>query len=833
MNQTATRRVLGTALGLLAAVPWARADAAAPYMDKSEPLETRVGDLLPRLTLDEKLSIIGGVDSFYIMAIPRLGIPEIKMADGPLGVRNYGPSTAYPATIGLAASWDPDLARQFGASVGSDARARGVHIMLGPAVNITRVPQNGRNFEYLSEDPFLAAAFATQIVTGIQSQGVVSTVKHFAANNQETERNTIDARVSERALREIYLPAFKAAVEKGHAWAVMCAYNRLNGTYCSANDWLNNKVLKGDWNFRGVEMTDWSAAHETLGVANGGIDLEMPSGSYMNPESLKPLLDSGQVTIATIDDKVRRILRLEIANGFLDRPQAIESTPKDDPKSGAVALQIAREAVVLLKNDRDALPLNPKKVKNIVILGPNAAIFPTGGGSAHVEPFHFVSVVEGLRKLVPEKTKIDVIGGPGPELLSRLVGSSQYAGPLKLEFLAGSRRDPTPPRLIATLADQGIDHEWAGEAPAPGVDLSRYHARWTGSILAPATGPFIFLVENHGRVNVRLDGKTIIDSWSNAGDTLYAQAPLEAGKTYSIAVDIRHEGQGAPGVRFAWGAAPPLLTDDEARRIHAADAVIVCTGFNLMLEGEGSDRTYELPQGQPELIRRVAALNPRTIVVLNSGGVVATADWLGGVPALLQAWYPGQEGGHALAEIILGAQNPSGKLPITYERRREDSPSYGNYPGSNGKVDYAEGILVGYRWFDRKGIAPLFPFGFGLSYTTFHYGNLHVDPMDEGRFAVTFDVTNNGTRAGSEISEVYVSPPVGSKVMRPVRELKGFARVSLETDQTATETVIIDRGAFSYFDEGKHDWVVEPGSYTVTVGPSSRNFALAHAVDVQ
>ncbi len=824
---TPTRcRVLASLLGL--AGPIARADGPAVYRDKAAPAQARVDDLLARLTTDEKLSILGGDREFYIMPIPRLGIPEIKMADGPLGVRNYGPSTAYPATIGLAASWDWNLAAEFGASVGSDARARGVNIMLGPAVNINRVPQNGRNFEYLSEDPFLAGVFASQIVTGIQSQGVVATVKHFAANSQETERGTIDARIGERALREIYLPAFRAAVEQGHAWAVMCAYNRLNGTYCSANDWLNNKVLKGDWGFKGVLMSDWGAAHDTLGVANGGLDLEMPSGKYMNPASLKPLLDSGQVTMATIDEKVRRILLLEIANGFLDRPQAIESTPKDDPRSAAVALKVAREAIVLLKNERNALPVLAKRTKTIVVLGPNAVGFPAGGGSAHVQPFHFVSVADGLRQVAGTNVRIDVISGPGPDLLKRLVATAEYAGPLKLEFLS---HDWHNAKVIATAADSRIDHNWA-EAPAPGVDLGSYRARWTGSIRAPASGKFIFLVENEGNINVRLDGRQIIGSWGNTGETLFALADLEAGKTYPLQVEARHDLRGSPEIHFAWGAAPALLTDAEAKRVQSADAVVVCAGFNLMLEGEGADRAFELPNDQPELIRRAAALNPRTIVVLNSGGALATADWIGKVPALVQAWYPGQEGGRAVAEVIMGVVNPSGKLPISFGRRVEDSASYGNYPGSGGKVDYAEGILVGYRWLDAKGVAPLFPFGFGLSYTTFHYDKLHVDPAADGNWTVTFEVTNNGTRAGDEVSEIYVSPPAPSRVARPVRELKGFSRTSLATDETRIVSVTLGRKAFAYFDEAKGDWEVEPGAYTIAVGPSSRNLALTTAVSV-
>ncbi len=813
--------------GLLAAAAVCRAEPAV-YKDRSAPVEARVDDLLPRLSQEEKLSLLGGDRDFYIRPIPRLGLPELRMGDGPLGVRNWGPSTAYPSTAGLASSWDMALAREFGASLANDARARGVGIMLGPAVNIMRVPVNGRNFEYLSEDPYLAGAFAAQIVGGMQAQGVVATVKHYAANNQETDRGTIDARVSERAMREIYLPAFRAAVEEGHAWAAMSAYNRLNGTYCSANDWLNNRVLKGDWGFKGVLMSDWGAAHDTLGVANGGLDLEMPSGVYMNPASLGPLVASGKVSQAVIDDKVRRILRLEVAGGFLDRPQALP-TPKDDPRSGEVALRIAREAVVLLKNERGTLPLSGKKVKRIVVLGPNAETMPGGGGSAHVDPFHFVSVAEGLRRAAGRKVKVEVFPGPGPELAAGLARTSAYEGPLKLEFLAGDGHER---RVLATRDDARIDHDWRDGEPAPGVPLKSLWAHWTGAIRAPSSGRYIFMLQNHGNSSVRLDGREIIVSWFNYNDALYAFADLEAGRTYPIEVQAIYDNQGPAAVRFGWGPAPALLTDQQAERVRTADAVVVCAGYNAMLEGEGADRSYALPEGQAELIRRAAELNPRTIVVVNSGGSYATADWIGSVPALLQAWLPGQEGGTAVGEILMGKVNPSGKLPVTFERRIEDTPSFGNFPGSGGKVDYAEGILVGYRWFDTRGVAPLFPFGHGLSYTTFSYSKLHVEPTQDGHWNVTFDVSNNGTVDGAEISQVYVSPPVNSKAHRPVRELRAFSREGLATDQTMTVTIVLDRRAFTYFDEARGDWAVEPGSYTIEVGSSSRKIMLAAPVSV-
>jgi beta-glucosidase len=816
-------RALAAVAAAASALPSFGAGQAAPYQDPTAPVETRVADLLPRLTQEEKLQLLGGFQEFYIRPLARLGLPQVRMADGPQGVRNYGPSTAYPATVSLGASWDPDLAREFGASLANDARARGVSIMLGPGVNIMRVPQNGRNFEYLSEDPYLAGAVAAQIVAGMQGRGVVATVKHFAANNQETDRGTIDTNVSERALREIYLPAFEAAVKKGHAWAVMSAYNRLNGTYCSANDWLNNQVLKDDWGFPGVLMSDWGAAHGTLGAANGGLDLEMPSGVYMNPSTLGPAILAGKVAQATVDDKVRRILRLEIANGFLDRSLA-ETGPKDDPASDATALKIAREAVVLLKNDRAALPFTGKKFRRIIVLGPNGLTSPAGGGSGHVGPFHFVSLVEGLRKAMGSKVKVESIEGPGAGLLDALVKSARYEGPLRLEFVRGDGGDR---RVLASASDASVDHDWSSSEPAPGVATRDLHAHWTGSLRAPATGNYVLLMRGHGSLYAALDGKPLITEWFNTGDTRFAEVALEAGSVHALDIDFKYDNQGPPAVRFAWGETPPLLSDAEAAQVKAADAVVVAAGFNAMTEGEGTDRAYDLPDRQVELIQRAAALNPRTVVVVYSGGVVGTAGWIGRVPALVQAWYPGQEGGRALGEILAGTVNPSGKLPITYEARREDSPSFGNFPGTNGSVDYAEGIFVGYRGFDHRGIAPLFPFGYGLSYTSFHYANLAVAPDAAGTWKVSFDVTNIGTLRGDEVAQVYVSPPVTSRVPRPVRELKGFGRVSLLPDQTAGVSVVLDRRSFSYFDEKKGDWVVEPGSYTIEVGSSSRTILLS------
>jgi beta-glucosidase len=803
--------------------------APLPYQDRSAPVETRVADLLGRLSLDEKLSLITGDRDFYIRPIPRLGVPEMVMADGPLGVRNYGQSTAYPATIAVAASWNTALAESFGAALGRDCRARGVHILLAPGVNLQRVPTNGRNFEYFSEDPLLSARLGVAVIHGLQGQGVVATVKHYAANNQETERGTINVRVSPRALRELYLPAFRAAVVEGGAWAVMNSYNRLNGPYATASDWLNHHVLKREWGFAGVLISDWGAVHDTAAPFNAGLDLEMPGGEFFTAEKLRPLLAARHIDIATLDDKIARILRLEIANGFLDRPQRDASIPLDDPRSAAVALQAAREGIVLLKNEQSTLPLDRAKPQRLVVLGPLADLAAAGGGSSHVRPFHSTSALAGLRALVGPGIEIDHIPDLGIAAINRLLHSTKFAAPLKLEFFNNIELAGEP---IATQPADQIDHDWAS-APVPALGEKNYSARWTGEIEAPATGEYSFVMQSDDGSRVLLDDQPIIDLWGpHAIETKTVRLTLPAGVKHRLRVEYFQEA-GDAIVRFGWGPTPKEdpLPARYAERVRTADAVVVCAGFLMAEESEGVDHDFALPDGQPELIRAVSALNPRTIVVLHTGNRVATADWIGGVPALLQAWFPGQAGGRALAEILFGEVNPSGKLPVTYEARWEDNASFGNFPGKHGHVDYGEDIFVGYRWFDHRKLTPLFPFGHGLSYTTFKYEDVRVASGADGSAIITFRLTNTGDRVGTEVAQVYLEPPP-SAVPRAVRELKGFARVTLAPGASQTVSVTLARDAFTYFDERTGAWQITPGRHVIAVGASSRDLRGSATLDV-
>jgi beta-glucosidase len=676
---------------LCATLRFAAAQDAPIYKNPSAPVEARVEDLLKRIPPEEKIKMLGGATTFTLYGDAALGIPTIKMSDGPDGVRCYGPSTAYPAGLPLAAAWDTDLAHQTGVAIGRDARSRGVHILLAPGMDLYRSPMGGRNFEYLGEDPLLAGSIASGYIGGVQSQGVAATAKHYLGNEQEYDRHNLNTQMDERTLRELYLKPFAMCVKSG-VWCVMDSYNPLNGTHATQNGWLNNTLLKGELGFRGLVMSDWHACYDTLGMANGGLDLEMPSGQYFNLPALAPLIADGQVKQAAINDKIRRQLRVAFALGWFDRPQEDPSIPRDDAHNAQVALEGAREGTVLLKNEGNLLPLDRAKVKKLVVLGPNAEPAVTGGaGSAFVTTFHSVSVLAGLQ----------------------------------------------------------------------------------------------------------------------------AKA-----------------GGGIQVVRVPWGAS----TDQYAADIQGADAAIVSVGFKCFgpgredredpaREGEGEDRTYTLPPGQGDLIRAVAKLNPKVIVILNAGGSVETADWIRSAPVLLHAFYPGQEGGTALAEILFGDVNPSGKLPFSWEKRWEDSAAFGNYPtaAAPGANTYKEGVFLGYRWFDHQNIEPLFPFGFGLSYTTFRFSDLKVANTD-GKLCATVTVTNTGARDGAEIAQVYVQPPKCS-VPRPVRELKGFARVMLKAGESRTVTIPCDD--LAWWNPATKAWTVTPGDYVAIVGDSSRHLALS------
>ncbi len=806
------------------------------YKDPSAEVEKRVEDLLSRMTLEEKIDMLGGFEAFYILPNERLGIPKIKMADGPLGVRNYGKATAFPASIGTVASWNPDLMHEIGIAVGKEARSKGVHIMLSPAVNMHRAPMCGRNFEYLGEDPYLASRMVVSYINGVQSQGVAATVKHYAANNQEFGRHTVSSDMDERTLREIYLPTFRAAVEEARVGAVMTAYNLVNGIHCSQNEHLIKDILKGDWKFDGIVMSDWTSTYDGVAAANAGLDLEMPSGEYMNRTTLLPAIKDGRVNVATIDDKVRRMLHVIFRMGFFDRPQTDTMLPLYSPDSRLVALKGAREGIVLLKNKANMLPLERRRISSIAVLGPNAHPAVTGGGgSSRVQPFRAVSPLEGMIDIAGKDIKVYYNAGVTTDLteiprssqfLTSSTGNDMVRG-LKGEYFANTELSGTP---AFTRIDRYIAFNWRESSPARNLPSDNFSVRWTGKIRTDTDGKYEFIVSGDDGFRLYVDERLVIDSWRDQPTTMRAATiPLKGNTLYDIRLEY-YESTGNAEVSFGWRKQIDPKELEAVRLAAKADVAVLCVGFNSETETEGADRAFELPAEQEQLIQEVAKVNTNTIVVLTAGGNVATANWLGEVAGLLHVWYPGQEGGTALAEILFGVINPSAKLPVSFEKRWEDNACFnGYYDRDNDKhVKYSEGIFMGYRHFDKNGIDPLFPFGFGLSYTSFEYKNLRLsaDKIHKGeKLAVSFEIANIGSREGAEVAQLYIKD-IESSEPRPVKELKGFAKVLLRPGESKSVRIDIDESALAFFSAKRNAWVAESGEFEVLIGSSSRDIRL-------
>src|ERR1700678_592798 len=724
--------------------------AQALYKATKQPVEKRVEDLLGRMTVEEKVSLLSGANWMDTVAIPRLGIPSIKMADGPAGIRSwFGPSaltnaadskfpkfasTAFPSGIAVAATWDPEMAQAVGQALGQEVRASGRDMILGPTVNIQRVPLWGRNFEGYGEDPYLAARIGVGYIKGVQGEGVIATVKHFAANNEEFERHRVNETIDERTLQEIYFPAFKAAVQEAGVWSVMSAYQKVNGRYCSENAYLLQDVLRKEWGFTGFVVSDWGSTYSTDGPVNAGMDIEMPGGEvarawlategakkngnggdFLSPEKVLPRIAAGAIRQATVDENVRNILRVLFVSGIFDRAQAAATGAAeiDTPAQRAVARRAAAESLVLLKNSGNLLPLDPAKIKTLAVIGPNAAVARTGGG-----------------------------------------GSS----------LVRSKYSVSPLAAIKERAGSGIQVRYAQGAA----------------------------IDEEG-----VSGAGLVENLSAAGGGDAAAAEKLRAEAVAIAANT--------------------------------DAVILVVGDNARVESEGFDRkTLDLPPGQDELIAAVVKANHNTVVVFNAGAPVNVSRWANDVPALVDAWFGGQETGHAVADVLFGDVNPSGKLPFSYVNELKESPVYGNYPGENLQVKYAEGIYVGYRYFDKHGIAPQFPFGYGLSYTSFGYSDLKIKPGKAASgqtFEVSLKLRNQGKRAGAEVVELYVHDG-HSSVDRPVKELKGFRRVELAPGKSATVNFRLDKNSLSYYSTQKKDWIAEPGTFDVLVGASSADIRL-------
>ena len=798
---------------------------------------------MKRMTLREKVSLLAGKDAWQTVDIPRLGIPSLVLTDGPHAVCAWSvyasgqrpKTTCFPTGSAIGATWNPELLKKVGRALAEETRAMGFDILLGPCINIMRTPLNGRNFETYSEDPHLAGRLSVAYVHGVQGAGVGTSVKHFACNNQEINRMRADSVVDERALREIYLPAFEATVKEARPWTVMCAYNRINGKYASRHDGLLRKVLKEEWGFDGFVVSDWGAVHQVEDSVQGGLDLEMPGPAKYLGDLLLNAVRHWQIEESRLDEAAGRILGIVERSGKLTgrrHPKGSLNTPLHQQ----LARRMAEESIVLLKNDGDLLPLRPGKMKSLAVIGPNASAFQYGGGgsSAAFPPYN-VQPLDALKKALGKRVKIEHVAGcSNVEQLLPLLADGDF----KVDFFNAPGCKGTP---VATRLDDKILYQAQNIAPMDGVDAVSFSARWTGEFTADEDGKFRFLTQTLGDSVLYLDDQAILKSRSAAApvqgmertvdnETLVktVDVTLQRGRRYRVRLEYRKDALQDMGVmKLRFGRPPGWMVAEQiaaaAECAARCDAAVVFVGMPHRYEQEAGDRPHmNLPGPQDELVCAVAKANPRTVVVVNVGSPV-TMPWAKDVPAILLAWYSGQEGGNAVARILLGKTDPGGRLPVTFPVRYEDNPTIGNYPGDR-QVHYQEGIFVGYRYYDKRKIAPLFPFGHGLSYTTFEYRGLRVPKaMKRGQgIRVSVEVVNTGTRTGQEVVQLYASDPVSS-VPRPVRELKGFRKLRLAPGQRQRVTFELDSRSFAFYDVKQQDWVMEPGDFRIGVGRSSRD----------
>jgi beta-glucosidase len=791
-------------------------------------------ELLKQLTLDEKISMLAGQELWFSTGVPRLGIPAFRMADGPNGVRGIWSemsptSAATPVGIALGATWNPDLVEKIGGLLAEEVKDKSGHMLLAPTVNIHRTPIAGRNFECFAEDPYLSGLIASAYIKGLQDNGVGACIKHFVANDQEFQRQSISAEVDERPLREIYLEPFRLAIRNSKPWAVMSAYNRVNGVYACEYDHTLLEILKGEWGYAGAVISDWFGTYDE-GVPSGGLDLEMPGPArWMESSFVKKALADGTLTEDRLDDKVRRLLGLLEKAGLFDNPPAQDEGAANRSRHRKLLRRAAGEAIVLLKND-GALPL--KKVKTIAVIGPHArraSIFG-GGSSSGFRPHYVVSPLKGIKNRAGKKVKVKYAPGcpihktlptPEPETLSTADGQQG----LELSLFDGTEFSGEPRHRQVTPF---LDHGWFYHS-VPGVAQESFSMIQEGFFTPKESGLHQLALGGVGWSKLYLNGKLLIDHAhdEDLGSELITEIQLEGGKAYPIRLE--YYWQGSPLSRSVkLGHLPPQPKDpiDVAVKLaKKADVVIVVASLNSEWEMEGSDRVnMKLPGAQDELIERLAKANKNTIVVLNSGSPVEM-PWIDQVPAVLQLWYNGQEQGNALADVLFGDVNPSGKLPTTFPVRLEDNPAYINYPGENGTVRYGEGIFVGYRYYDTKDIPPLFPFGHGLSYTQFKYSNLQLSAASitqDGTVNVSVDVTNTGKISGKEVVQLYVRD-IQATFARPEKELKTFRKVKVKPGKTKTVTFTLNREAFWHFNTASNAWKIEPGEFEILVGASSRD----------
>lgn len=799
-----------------------RARSAAPPPVDAAKLEAQIDGLLKQLTLDEKIGLCSGTSGNF-RGVARLKIPDFQWTDGPRGPNGGGPSTAFPCGVMFGSTWDPDLIGDAGKVMGEETRSEGKGILLGPGINIQRDPLGGRFFEYYTEDPFLNSRLTASIVTGIQSQGVAACLKHYACNNREDNRNFYMSMVDPRTLHEVYLPAFKAGVQEGHAWSIMTSANGVNGDFVSDSKLMLTDILKNGWGFDGMVLTDWLQTRSTEKAALAGLDVSMPGGDCGFAGPLTEAVKAGRVPVSVIDDKARRILRTYGRAGWLSDGDHAAGAARNTPEHQKVARKVAEEGIVLLKNDKRLLPLNASAVKNVLVLGPNAdARFcqPGLGGSSWISGPYEITTLAGIRNVLGDRAQYlptGDLGGFQPIPVSALHAVNGKQGFAAKYYAAGQQQ------AAVERVEPQVNFMWEMKSPDASISPDGFRAVFTGKITPPVSGVYTLKIDAGGEARVfdTETGGTPIASADKAAGRQIATAAvrMEQGKPFTLRVEYeRQPGDAALNVTWQTPNAPEWYKVDDA--VRKADTVVVVAGLNEDLDTEGRDRMdMRFPADQEVLINRVARLNPRTVVVLVNGSPMEVGGWLKNVPGVVEAWYPGMEGGNALADVLFGNIDPSGRLPFTWPRTLADSPSHALGTQNNDRVDYKEGLLVGYRYYDTKHVAPQFPFGYGLSYTTFSFGRMNAARSGKD-VKVSLTVKNTGTRPGIETVQIYVHP-LKPSVSRPVHELKAFRRVSLKPGESSPALFTLGPDAFSYFDAAANRWRVDPGAYEIEAGTSS------------
>ena len=797
----------------------------------------RIEALISELTLEEKVSILSGSSAWHTTAVPRLNIPRVKMTDGPIGARGDSVSGAtsacFPSASCLSSSWDKDSVEEIAKAIGIEAKSKDADVLLGPTINLHRHPLGGRHFECYSEDPLLTGELASSYVRGVQSVGVSACLKHFIGNDTEYQRHFVSSNIDDRTLRELYLLPFEMGVKAG-SLSVMSAYNQLNNVFCSSNEQILTNILKEEWNFPGYVVSDWGAAQDTIGNANGGLDCEMPGPARSWGENLVKAVNNGKVDEEVVDDKVRRILRVADFTGRLDDPTESPEQSNDLEEDRLLIRTAGSEGMVLLKNDQ-VLPFKKETVKKLAVIGPNALKGQyLGGGSASLNPHYVVHPLEGLKSAFGDSAEINYAKGCHTYKFLPGISSDLFKenDGFKVEFYNGQDFEGSPIETKILKGNKfwamggfGLDIVAQSERPSLSV-------RFSGELQPEHSGEYNFEIFSIGPSKLSINGENLIDNWSSQepGDAFFGMgsAPkrekikFEKGKTYSLEVEYKWEGR-FPAVQI--GMQPPDqfdLMEEAINLAKEADAVVLIAGTNSDWETEGNDRAnLDLPSNQNELIETICKLNKNTVVVLNTGSP-CEMPWIDNAKAILQCWFPGQEFGNSLADILIGKVNPSGKLPTTFPKKLSDTPAYSTYPGKDLQMDYEEGLFIGYRWYDRESIEPLFPFGHGLSYTSFEYSNLRAIPPKGNSSVAAFevDITNTGDVAGKEVLQGYITVNK-SQIERPQKELKKFEKISLESGETKKVKFELSEKDLSFWSTENNAWQVEPAEYLFSIGASA------------